>query len=262
MSAYKPSDPYAKEFTTASPTTGAAQNADSLPVATANRNGTDDGTFALTVANIDAGRYKITGTIPAGYVKGDVLNVTVAATVGGVAGKAVVDTRVLDSKRVGDLADTPALTDYQQRGVAVTLPANPPAGFLVTASYGTAPAWYVSPDNADLLAVRAQTDQLEFDAAGNLLAVSAAAILGAVADTTPAAGSFDGAAGLSAASGFYAGSVLAFTSGANRGLARKVTTYTGSTHTFNFAGQPGTADAAFPQAPANGDGFMILGRIG
>lgn len=31
---------------------------------------------------------------------------------------------------------------------AVVLPANPPVGFLVTASYGTAPAWYVSPGTA------------------------------------------------------------------------------------------------------------------
>lgn len=30
---------------------------------------------------------------------------------------------------------------------AVTLPANPPAGFLVTASYGTAPGWYTAPTN-------------------------------------------------------------------------------------------------------------------
>jgi hypothetical protein len=100
---YKPSDPFTKEFVTSSPTTGAAVNADTLPVATANRNGTDDGTFALTVASIDTGRYKITGTIPAGYVAGDVVNVSVAATVGGVAGKAIVDTFVLDTKRLGDV---------------------------------------------------------------------------------------------------------------------------------------------------------------
>jgi hypothetical protein len=102
---YKPSDPYSKEFTTASPTTGAAANADSLPVATADFDGSGTGSMALTVANLDTGRYKATGTFPAGRVRGDVLNVSVAATVGGVAGKAVVDTQVLDSKRVGDLND-------------------------------------------------------------------------------------------------------------------------------------------------------------
>lgn len=105
---YKPSDPYCKEFTTANPSTGAAQNADSLPVATANRNGTDDAAFVLTVTNLDTGRYKITGTVPNTYAKGDVVNVTVAATVNSVAGKACVDTFVLDSKRVGDLNDVAA----------------------------------------------------------------------------------------------------------------------------------------------------------
>ncbi len=33
----------------------------------------------------------------------------------------------------------------QQAGSSVTLPANPPAGFLVAASYGTAPGWYTDP---------------------------------------------------------------------------------------------------------------------
>jgi hypothetical protein len=92
---YRAGDAYTILF----PTTiagGAAGNADSLPVATANKNGTDDGTFTLTVANLDAGRYKATGTIPAGYVGGDVLNVTVAATIGGTATKARVDAQVID----------------------------------------------------------------------------------------------------------------------------------------------------------------------
>lgn len=93
--AYVASAAYAKEFVTSSPTTGAAANADSLPTATANLNGTDDGTFSLTVANIDTGRYKVTGTIPAGYVAGDVLNVSIAATVGGIAAKAVIDTQIM-----------------------------------------------------------------------------------------------------------------------------------------------------------------------
>lgn len=86
---YKPGDAYYSEFTTSSPSTGAATNADSLPVATANHNGTDDGTFALTVTNVDTGRYKITGTIPVGYAEGDDVSVSVAATVSSVAGKAI-----------------------------------------------------------------------------------------------------------------------------------------------------------------------------
>lgn len=102
---FKIGDTYYKEFTTASPSTGAAANSDSLPVATVNRNGSDDSAFVLTVTAIDAGRYKINGTIPTSYLKGDVINVTVAATCSGVAAKACVDTFVLDSKRIGDLQD-------------------------------------------------------------------------------------------------------------------------------------------------------------
>jgi hypothetical protein len=96
---YRPGDSYYCEFSTASPSTGAAQNADSLPVATPNHNGADDGSFTLTVANVTTGRYKVTGTIPTGYAGGDVVNVSVAATVNTIAGVAIVDRQVLD--RVG-----------------------------------------------------------------------------------------------------------------------------------------------------------------
>lgn len=102
---YKPGDSYVVEFTTSNPNTGAAVNADSPPTATADFDGSGTGAMALTVASLDAGRYKASGTIPGTRVKGDTLNVSVAATVAGVAGKAVVDRVVLDSKRVGDLND-------------------------------------------------------------------------------------------------------------------------------------------------------------
>lgn len=100
---YKPADSYYKLFTTSSPSTGAAVNADSLPTATANHNGADDSSFTLTVTNVDTGRYKITGTIPSGYSSGDVVNIEVSATVSAIAGKAIVDTFVLDANRVGDI---------------------------------------------------------------------------------------------------------------------------------------------------------------
>lgn len=102
---FKAGDAYYQEFTTANPTTLAAQNADSLPVATANHNGTDDAGFTLTVTNLDTGRYKISGTIPAGYVAGDVVNVTVAATVATVNGKVPVDSFQLDSRRFADVTN-------------------------------------------------------------------------------------------------------------------------------------------------------------
>lgn len=135
MASYLPSDTYYHQFTTANPNTGAAQNADSLPTATANHNGVDDSSFVLTVTNVATGVYMITGTIPSGYAKGDVINIRVAATVAGTSGEGPIDTQVLDSLRVGDLHNAPVLADYQQRMVPVTLPANPPSGFIATASF-------------------------------------------------------------------------------------------------------------------------------
>lgn len=71
---------------------------------------------------------------------------------------------------------------------------------------------------------------------------------------TPAAGTFVGAAGLSAVDDFYNGAVLVFTSGVLDGIARKITDYTGATRTFTFG-------TAFPAAPTAGNTFLILGRI-
>lgn len=101
---YKPSGAYYAEFTTQRFDTGAATNADSTPAATANKNGTDDGSFTLTVTNIDTGRYKITGTVPSGYASGDVVNVSVAATVNSVAGKGIVDSFTVQVRANDDLA--------------------------------------------------------------------------------------------------------------------------------------------------------------
>jgi hypothetical protein len=129
----KPGDPYSCEFCTQRFDTGAATNADSLPVATANRNGTDDAAFVLTVANLDTGRYKVTGTIPAGYVRGDSVNVTAAATVNGVAGKGVIDSFVMDSKRVGDLVDAPAAPSTAAIAAAILAT---PANLLATSAAG------------------------------------------------------------------------------------------------------------------------------
>jgi hypothetical protein len=65
---------------------------------------------------------------------------------------------------------------------------------------------------------------------------------------------FAAAAGLTTTDDFYNGSVVAFTSGSLKGLARRVTDYTGSTRTFTFA-------VALPSAPQASDTFIILGRI-
>ncbi len=85
-------------------------------------------------------------------------------------------------------------------------------------------------------------------------AVDDIGIASAVADTTPAVAAFDGATALSAVDGFYVGCILAPTGGVLKGLARKVTSYTGATRTFGFA-EP------WPVAPANADPLLLFGRI-
>lgn len=96
MITYKPGMTFVGQFCTQRFDTGTATDADSLPVATASKNGTDDAGFVLTVANIDTGRYRVTGTIPLTYVTEDVVHVSVVAVVNGVSGKAVVGEFVIE----------------------------------------------------------------------------------------------------------------------------------------------------------------------
>jgi hypothetical protein len=86
-------------FTTQNPITAAATNADSLPTGTLVLNGVDNGAVVV-IANVDAGRYKASVTLPTLAVS-DTVEIAVAATVNGAAGKAIVwrDTKdiVIDS---------------------------------------------------------------------------------------------------------------------------------------------------------------------
>jgi hypothetical protein len=100
---YKPSQPYHKVFTINGD--AGATNADSLPTATANRNGTDDGAFALTVANLATGVYAISGTVPSGYALADIVQIRVAATVSSVGYVTNVDSFPIDTKYLGNLND-------------------------------------------------------------------------------------------------------------------------------------------------------------
>ena len=69
---------------TAAPTTGAATNADSLPTGVLYVNGTANGA-TVTVTNITTGRYKAAVTFPS-RAAGDVVDIHIPATVGGVVG--------------------------------------------------------------------------------------------------------------------------------------------------------------------------------
>lgn len=88
MADYKPGDVVYALFTTRIPSTSSGSDADSTPTGVVNRNGTDDGAVTVTVTKLDTGRYKATFTIPATYLPGDVVNLSITATVDGVTDKA------------------------------------------------------------------------------------------------------------------------------------------------------------------------------
>lgn len=105
--ALKPGDAFAFQFVTTDDA-GALTDADSLPTGTIVRNGTDDATPTVTVANVSTGVYRASGTLPGTYAAGDVVQVRLNATVGAVASGGTESLGVLDSKRVGDLNDLAA----------------------------------------------------------------------------------------------------------------------------------------------------------
>jgi hypothetical protein len=159
MSCFCPGDTYCKMFTTQ--INGVPTDATSTPTAAAWRTpmgslttAVDSG-FALTVAKAgsQAGLYKITGTIPTGYMGDDTVEVVVTAPMAGLSAPAVetvhcfkVDAgdpatdataqaiKLATDKLRFDVASNVKSAaqnlpvDYQQRGVAVTLPAAP-AGY-------------------------------------------------------------------------------------------------------------------------------------
>ncbi len=132
------------EFNTARFDTGAATNADSLPAGTLVVNGTDNAA-SVTVTNVDAGRYKAAVTLPTLAV-GDVVELSVAATVNSVAGKAIVwrDTKdiVIDSAGLADantvkVGPTGSGTAQTARDLGQALPNAAPAaagGLLISAA--------------------------------------------------------------------------------------------------------------------------------
>lgn len=86
---YKAGDTYYAEAVTKDPATGAAEDALATN-AVVTKNGVDN-VWAPTVTNIDTGRYKITGTIPADFITGDRIQVYLYADMGGVPTKQIID---------------------------------------------------------------------------------------------------------------------------------------------------------------------------
>lgn len=85
---YKAGDTYCKSFTVCN-STGAAADADSTPTGTILLQGAADATV-VTVTKVATGQYKATASALPGTA-GDVIELLIAATVGGVATKAIVD---------------------------------------------------------------------------------------------------------------------------------------------------------------------------
>lgn len=92
----RPGDAISLRFIVSSPATSAAVNADALPVGTLVRNGANTAEV-VTIANVATGDYSASFTIPAGYAAGDEVQLLIAATVGGVAGKGYIWQASLDS---------------------------------------------------------------------------------------------------------------------------------------------------------------------
>lgn len=101
---YRPGDTFYSSFTTNN-LSGVSTNTDITPWGTMVKNGTDDTSVTIFINNIDIGRYIISGTIPAGYVKGNSIGVIVSGLISNNLAKNYLDLGQLDSKYVGDLVD-------------------------------------------------------------------------------------------------------------------------------------------------------------
>jgi hypothetical protein len=109
-------------------------------------------------------------------------------------------------------------------------------------------------DGTALLPVNVAEIDADSAAAENLAAIQAGTVLWGVVAGIPAADSFSvTAADLAAEDHYYIGSVLVFTSGALRGIARRISSYN-SSKVLGF-------EPPFPDTPAEGDEFLVLGRI-
>ncbi len=93
------------------------------------------------------------------------------------------------------------------------------------------------------------------DAATALMALYRGGLTqGTIDDASPSDDNFNGDNALSSDNDSYVGQLLIMTTGAQAGDAERILTYVGSSQLI-------TLRAALPAAPANGDAFVILGRI-
>jgi hypothetical protein len=186
---YKTGDVVIADFCTQAPATGAATDADSLPTGKLVINGTDNAA-AVTVTNKATGNYQAAVTLPA-IASGDTLQIRIAATVGGVAGKGIVWAGVGDTKRLSDLQDAAAPDNAGIAGIKAktdNLPPDPADASDVAASFAavngtlTTIAGYI---DTEVGAIKAKTDNLPASpaAVGSAMTLAAGALsTAAIAD--------------------------------------------------------------------------------
>lgn len=133
------------------------------------------------------------------------------------------------------------VSDYTGSTKTVTLKADPGIFTMATG------------DTITVIASSPTIESLETDVAA--IGGSDIVVSSSVDDSTPAVGSFTGAAGLNAATDdFYVDAVLVFTTGTLQGIGRRITSYTASSLTFVF-------DKPFPVVPTDTATFKIIGLI-
>lgn len=195
MSQVKTGDTIAAVFTTQSPTTGAATNADSTPTGTLVINGVDNAA-AVTVTNRATGDYKAAVTLPA-VATADTVQILIAATVGGVSGKRVVWSSDGTTKRVPDLNDL-AATAIVSGGAITTSGGKASADLqtIKTQSVTCGAAVTISPNvgtaTAALVVDASGRVQVQYGTSPGQINLSGGDLAGAVPSVTGAVGSISG----------------------------------------------------------------------
>ena len=156
------------DFITSSPTTGAAIDADSLPTCEVFEDTTDVAILAPTVTKRSAktGNYRVAVAVTTanGFEAGKSYNVIVAATVGTVAAKAVVQTFQVRTNSEDDLATQASVTTlsgYVDTEVAAILAAVDTEVASILAKVNALPA---DPADASDIAAAFSTVNLKLDA--------------------------------------------------------------------------------------------------
>lgn len=192
----KASESVTVSFTTQTPSTGAATDADGTPTGTFRRNGTNDGAVTVTVTNIATGDYKAAFTMPAGASEGDECELIVSATVGGVTGKAPVWRDTCVSKLPGDFNDV-SQADITGGAYALDTDANGRTRIVVgtaageiNSSSGKVPATIAAGDlaNNSITAAVIATGAIDADAIAANAITDAKIATGAITSAKLAAG--------------------------------------------------------------------------